>query len=378
MRKIFPDIFPDIVFRATPKNKDFHLIKIIQIVMMQKWAFVFLLMSTLSGTTKAGTDSQSVRKSDRAPVGVFYSDVFLSHDTGEGHPERPDRLRAILEAIRQSSLHDQVVWPTFPSATPEQLQRVHPKSYIELVQREIESGRHQLSTGDTKISRETLKAARLAAGAGVAAADGVMEGKLSSAFCLVRPPGHHATADHGMGFCIFNNVAIVARHLQKRHGIQRVLIVDFDVHHGNGTQDIFYNDPTVFYFSVHQHGIYPGSGHSVETGHGKGNGFTLNVELKQGDGDPQALEAFQSQLKPAMERFRPEFILVSAGFDAHRDDPLAGLAYTEKGYAALAKELRTLADGYSGGKIVFLLEGGYGLKGLASSVVEVLKVLLEK
>ena len=313
-----------------------------------------------------------------APVGIFYSDVFLAHDSGKGHPESPARLQTILRAIQEGGLKDSLAWPAFAPATTSQVQMVHTATYVESVRLDVESGKRQLKTGDTNISSNTWAAARLAAGAGISAADGVMTGALSSAFCLVRPPGHHATPDRGMGFCVFNNVAIAARHLQQAYGVRRVLIADFDVHHGNGTQDIFYEDDTVFYFSVHQKGIYPGSGHADETGKGRGAGFTLNVERGEGGDDAQALAAFRDKLKPAMDKFKPEFILVSAGFDAHKDDPLGGLGYTEAGYASLARELVALADTYARGRIVFMLEGGYGLPGLSGSVMEILKVLQKR
>lgn len=204
-----------------------------------------------------------------------------------------------------------------------------------------------------------------------------MQGSLDRAFCLTRPPGHHATKDRGMGFCILNHIAIAARHLQAAHSFKKILIIDFDVHHGNGTQDIFYQDPDVFYFSVHQGGIYPGSGKPTERGEGKGEGTTLNVQLQKGESHLGALQAIRNQLRPAMEKFKPEFILVSAGFDAHENDPLGGLAYTDKGYGAITREIRSLAHDYSKNRLLFILEGGYGLPGLSTSVVEVLKALLE-
>jgi acetoin utilization deacetylase AcuC-like enzyme len=340
------------------------------------WGWI-LMMNTLTHLLGIQAEGKPDLLSDRGRVAVYYSDLFLSHDTGEGHPERPDRLRSIVAEIHRTPALREITWPTWSAATEEELESVHDRRYIESVREDVESGRRQLRTGDTMISRETWKVALLAAGSGIAACDAVISGSISSAFCLVRPPGHHATKDRGMGFCVFNNVAIAARSLQKRDRIKRVLIIDFDVHHGNGTQDIFYHDGSVFYFSVHQKGIYPGSGRSTEIGEGKGKGATLNVELDEGSGDAAGLAAFRERLRPAMAEFKPEFILVSAGFDAHQDDPLGGLAYTESGYASFAREILALAKLHAGGRMVWMLEGGYGLKGLAGSVVEILKVLHE-
>jgi acetoin utilization deacetylase AcuC-like enzyme len=262
-------------------------------------------------------------------------------------------------------------------ATDDELALAHDRSYVELVKRELANveGVKQLSTGDTDVTRESLAAARAAAGGVLNAADAVASGRMKNAFCAVRPPGHHATRNRGMGFCIFNNVAIAARYLQKVHGIRRVLIVDFDYHHGNGTQDIFYDDDSVFYFSTHHYGAYPGTGSAAETGRGKGLGTTLNVPLPPGASDAQILAAFEQQLVPAARRFKPDFILVSAGFDGMRNDLLGQFDITPQGYAAITRVIVRLADELCQGRIVSVLEGGYRLDGLAESVAAHVKAL---
>lgn len=309
-------------------------------------------------------------------VAIFYSDQFLLHDTGVNHPERPERLHAVIAQLKQNK---SLVWPAFKPASQVNLALVHTAGYLKLVDDEIKAlgknGLANLSTGDTVISPATQAVAKLAVGAGIAASDLVMAGGASSAFALVRPPGHHATQSRGMGFCIYNNIAIVARHLQKQHDIKRILIVDFDVHHGNGTQDIFYDDPSVFYFSIHQHPLYPGTGSPSETGTGNGKGYTLNVALAAGAGDAELLRAVNQQLKPAMDAFKPEFILISAGFDSHSNDPLGRFQYSDEGYAQVAKVLTNIANHYAAGRMVYMLEGGYNPNNLANAVSKVINVL---
>ncbi|MDC0127835.1 histone deacetylase [Methylophilaceae bacterium] len=316
-------------------------------------------------------------------VAVMYSDQFLLHDTGKNHPENPSRLLSVVEdLISNPLLKPYLIWPKFTPATTDQLQLAHTKSYIKTVELETDLLKNNsisyLSTGDTVISKQSNHVARLAVGAGIKAVDMIMSEEINSAFALVRPPGHHATASRGMGFCIYNNVAIVARHLQQQHDLKKILIVDFDVHHGNGTQDIFYEDNSVFYFSVHQHPFYPQSGRPTEKGIGKGKGFTLNVDLPKGSGNKELLNTFKNQLKPAMDKFKPEFVLVSAGFDAHEGDLLGQLNYTSTGYKQTALILKDIAEKYALGRTLYMLEGGYVAKNISQSVNEILGVLANK
>ena len=326
-----------------------------------------------------GTISNISSANDKK-VGIFYDERFLLHDTGPNHPENPDRL---IPVIRDLKNNDQIlsntIWPNFDIATVEELNLAHSKEYIELVDRQVSqlnNNRAYLSTGDTPISKDSNLVAKLAVGAGLEAVDQIMAGDLSSAFALVRPPGHHASSSTGMGFCIYNNVAVVARYLQKNYGLKRILIVDFDVHHGNGTQDIFYEDNTVFYFSVHQHPLFPGTGRPNEIGKGEGEGYTLNVELSKGSGNNEVIKAFNAKLRPAMDKFRPEFVLVSAGFDAHLGDPLGQLNYTNEGYGIVAEILQDISQKYANGRILYMLEGGYNADNVSQSVQKILNVLI--
>jgi acetoin utilization deacetylase AcuC-like enzyme len=230
---------------------------------------------------------------------------------------------------------------------------------------------------DTPVSAESYRVALAAVGGVLATVDAVMEGKIRNAFCAIRPPGHHALKDRAMGFCLFNNVAIAARYLQKKHKLERILIVDWDVHHGNGTQAAFDGDATVFYFSVHQHAFYPGTGTAEETGAGKAVGTKLNVPLPAGSGDAEYKRAFEEKLRPAARAFRPDFVLVSAGFDAHEGDRLGRMKVTTQGYAELARIVKSIAEMCCQGRLVLLLEGGYTLDNLASASEAVIRVLME-
>jgi len=339
-----------------------------------------LLLSIILLFTANSLIAENLNKKNK--VAVMYSDQFLLHDTGKNHPENPSRLLSVVEdLISNPLLKPYLIWPKFTPATTDQLQLAHTKDYIKTVGLETDLLKNNsisyLSTGDTVISKQSDHVARLAVGAGIKAVDMIMSEEINSAFALVRPPGHHATATRGMGFCIYNNVAIVARYLQQQYGLKKILIVDFDVHHGNGTQDIFYEDNSVFYFSVHQHPFYPQSGRPSEIGSGKGKGFTLNIDLPKGSGDKELLNAFNNQLTLAMDKFKPEFILVSAGFDAHTGDLLGQLKYTSNGYREAALILKDIAKKNSSGRTLYMLEGGYNVKNVSQSVKEILGVLSE-
>ncbi len=257
------------------------------------------------------------------------------------------------------------------------LRLCHGSAYIDLVEREITEGRRMLSTGDTHVGRGSLATARAATGAVCAATDAVTTGEVSQAFCVLRPPGHHARPDHGMGFCIFNNIAVAARYAIRRNGLDRVLIADWDVHHGNGTQDIFYSDPDVLFFSTHQSPWYPGTGAASETGAGAGSGSTINCPLPAGSGRAEILGAFRERLLPAAEAFRPDLVMISAGFDSRVGDPLGRFRLQDEDFRELTLLLRDVADQHANGRLVSVLEGGYSLEGLSAGVASHVAALLE-
>jgi acetoin utilization deacetylase AcuC-like enzyme len=302
--------------------------------------------------------------------------VCREHDTGAGHPERPERFDAVLAALAAAGLREKMPVLEPRAVTTDDLLLVHAAEYIALAEREIRGGQENLSTGDTAISRHSWDAALKAAGSALAAVDGVISGKVKRAFCVVRPPGHHANADRGMGFCIFNNIALAARHAQRRHGLARVLIVDWDVHHGNGTQDIFYEDGSVFFFSTHQHPWYPGTGRAEETGTGAGKGTTLNCPLPAFSGREKIFACFEEKLLPAADKFRPELVLISAGFDSREGDPLGHFLLKDEDFSDLTRLVSGIAERHAGGRVVSLLEGGYNLKGLASAATAHVAALL--
>ncbi|HEU4760214.1 MAG TPA: histone deacetylase [Dehalococcoidia bacterium] len=307
-------------------------------------------------------------------VGYVYDPLYLEHGV-PGHPETPARLQAIMSHLRGSGLLARLVEIEPRDATAADLELVHSSELIARVRgMAAEGGGWQ--DPDTYVVPRSYEAALRAAGGVLAATDAVLDGSLASAFCLVRPPGHHATPERAMGFCLFNNVALAAAHALNRRGLERVAIVDFDVHHGNGTQDAFYADPRVLYFSTHQHPFYPGSGYWAETGEGAAKGTTVNVPLPRGCGDAEYLRAYREVCAPAVRRFRPQLLLVSAGFDAHFADPLAQMLVSTGGYCDIATLLRELAEELCEGRMVYTLEGGYDHTALAWSVRACLDALL--
>lgn len=307
-------------------------------------------------------------------VSIIHHQAFLEHLTGRGHPESPARYQAVIDALKSHQLLTVENDITPQPASTKSILLCHSPQYLEVLTRDIAKtsnedgikGEFTLSTGDVQICPNSLNAALLAVGAVLKACDVVMQGESATAFCPIRPPGHHATSDKGMGFCIFNNVAIGARYAINMYGIRRVLIVDWDVHHGNGTQEIFYDDPQVFYFSTHQSGNYPGTGHADEIGCGN----IFNCPIPGGYGSRLAvLSAFRRKLTEAMEKFKPQLIFISAGFDGHFADPLGGFDLNSDDFGELTRIMRTIAKKYASDRLISVLEGGYDLNALAESAV---------
>lgn len=296
---------------------------------------------------------------------------YLKHDPGHFHPESPERLKVLLDLSRELDSESFELLPPRP-ALREEVESCHSSDYIELIQATSTTNRYALD-GDTVTCRDSFGVGLLAVGGFLKLLDSIAAGDCRNGFALVRPPGHHALRDRAMGFCLFNTAAIGAHHLKRHYGAKRILIMDWDVHHGNGTQDAFYQDPSVLYLSTHQYPYYPGTGAMDEVGIGEGEGHTVNIPLPAGCGDGEYLRVFKRIVMPIGEKYGPEWILVSAGFDPHRRDPLGGMDVTERGFSTMASLLVDLAEKHAGGKIAFLLEGGYDLAALKNSVVAVLQ-----
>lgn len=308
------------------------------------------------------------------PSGVIVSEAFRKHDPGKGHPESPARNDAVLRAVAAPELEGKLERLAPKPADKEHILLVHWERLYDEVMATAGQERTYLDS-DTVASADTAEVAHLAVGSVLTAVERVMEGKLSNAFALPRPPGHHAKPDKAMGFCLFNNVAVGAMYALTRYQLRRILVIDFDVHHGNGTQKAFYTSPEVLYISTHQSPHYPGTGALSETGKDEGEGFTLNIPMPAGMGNAEYLRLFQEVVVPVGIEYQPELVLVSAGFDAHRGDPLGGMALTREGYAGLTHEILRLADTTCQGRAVFALEGGYDLSSLEKSIVSVLGAL---
>ena len=299
---------------------------------------------------------------------------FLEHDTGPYHPERPDRLRAILGALEDPAF-DALVRLAAPAASMEEMTRVHPQDYVEAILGiQPAPGEHVHVDGDTVMSQGSAEAIQRAAGAVVAGVDAVMQGKVRTAFAAVRPPGHHAAPGVPGGFCLINNAAVGARHAQAKYGVERVAIVDFDVHHGQGTQAVVEPDPSLFYASTHQYPLYPGTGSPRETGT---DNNVVNVPLRAGSGSAEFRAAWSERILPMLDDFEPELVIVSAGFDAHRADPLAQLEVETEDFVWLTEELLAIADRHAQGRLVSVLEGGYDLNALAESVATHVQSLMQ-
>jgi acetoin utilization deacetylase AcuC-like enzyme len=311
-----------------------------------------------------------------ARTGLIRDNAYLEHITSDFHPEHPDRLRAVYSMLEDPELQGKTEVLEAREATAEEIQWIHTESYYQKIESTRDCGHRQLDP-DTHISSQSYRTAKLAAGGLCELVDATCTGRIRNGFALVRPPGHHAEAGRGMGFCIYNNVAIAARYAQKKGLAERVLIVDWDLHHGNGTQHSFESDPSILYFSSHQFPYYPGTGRPDETGMGQAQGYTVNVPLPGGQGDEDFVRIYEDVLEPISAQFKPDLVLVSAGFDTYYQDPLGGMGVTEDGFAEITRVLMRIADASCRGRIVLTLEGGYHLDGLARSIKRVILALGE-
>ena len=308
-------------------------------------------------------------------TGFLYDERFLDHDAGAGHPERRERLSSTMAHLQAQAWFEQLRMLTPRVADEASIESVHSHDLIVRARSACEQELPFLDVMDVGISRESFDIALLAVGGAQTLADNVIAGEVDNAFALCRPPGHHAEHDQALGFCLFNNVAIAARYLQKEHGLDKILILDWDVHHGNGSQHSFEDDPSVLYVSTHQYPFYPGTGAYSETGTGRGEGATLNCPMPAGAGDEQYTQVFVEKILPKINEFAPEFVIISAGFDGHVDDPLANICLSTEFYGWMSARLMEVADKHCKGRLISLLEGGYNINKLPLCVDEHLQVL---
>lgn len=313
---------------------------------------------------------------DMAKTAFLYDPVYMEHETEWGHPESAVRLSAIHNRIKSADYYKDLIQVGTANGDYRLIESIHSKEYFERVRNEIHSGTMYLDSMDTSVCARSFDVALMAVGGAVKMCDTIMKGTADCGFCAVRPPGHHAEHDMAAGFCIFNNIAIAARYLQSEYGIKKVAIVDWDVHHGNGTQHSFENDNTVYYMSLHQYPYYPGTGARNERGRGKGEGYTLNIPMVSGSGDDDYRAAFNEQIVPALDKFKPEIILISAGYDAHRLDPLSSINLSTRMYGIFTDMILEVAKTHSKGRVIAFLEGGYNLDALAASVDVTLREFL--
>lgn len=313
-------------------------------------------------------------------TGFLYDERYLLHDTGPYHPEVPARIQAVYDGIKNGGLLSGLSMIKASYADQMWIEAVHNIKYIQRFEEACLSGMSEFDHPDNQICPKTFETAMLAVGGILDAARLVMNGEIDNAFCAVRPPGHHAEADKAMGFCFFNNVAIAARYIQDEYSVKKIGIIDFDVHHGNGTQSVFEQDPSVFYCSIHEHPsfAYPGTGREFEKGIGAGLGFTINSPMLPGQGDSEYKNIIENKFLPAFEAFRPEVIIVSAGFDAHVDDEMSGIMLSSEGFSWIMKKIVEMAERYSNGRLISVLEGGYSLERLPELSKNHVEILLDK
>ncbi len=310
---------------------------------------------------------------------AFLSDErLLLHDTGNSHPERPARLTAVLNHLEQQPWYQELLTLRATPCSDNWLYSVHDKALIRRAEQTCLSGQSYLDSPDVQVNTHSFNTALLAAGGVLKLVDLVISGQADNGFALVRPPGHHAEKDTSLGFCLFNNIAIATRYLQKNYGLNKVLIFDWDVHHGNGTQHVFEDDPSVCYISLHQYPHYPGTGATAETGIGRGKGATLNCPMAAGSGDSHYQQAFSQKILPKISEFRPEVVLISAGFDAHQADPLGDINLTTECYRWMTQRLLEIADQFAENRLISVLEGGYDLAALADCVTEHVSTMFQE